>query len=426
MFDELRRANDNSRNPPRMRSPFDDHDPWADVPDPEEGDISTFQFRTPGGGRGTFSFTSRTYISNNRSAPGSPRRAGGMGGMGPQIFPYDHMPSGFGNTNRMPDDPDGLRGQQPANLQDLFSVILQTMQNPNGFPNHPGAPFAAGVRAGDRNFAAGNRHPSPFDLLTAIFNPELAGRHGDAVFSQEAFDRILEQLGQQESNAPPPASEEAIRQLPKKEVDKSMLGEDGLAECSICMDNVELGTEVTSLPCNHWFHGDCVVAWLKEHDTCPHCRSPISSTQGDDNIASGSRTRPRSMSPGVRRSRTQQSSHRPDLSPPLTPPRWGSRANPVVIPESPTDVREARNRYYERSNSERDAVRRSTSPIRANQNQPEQYYGGRHESTDYYAGRPDASRRNSSYRRQSRQEQPRSPGGGGVTGWIRDHLPGGR
>lgn len=54
-----------------------------------------------------------------------------------------------------------------------------------------------------------------------------------------------------------------------------MMGSDGKAECSVCMDAVNIGDEVTVLPCNHWFHEDCVGAWLKEHDTCPHCRAGI-------------------------------------------------------------------------------------------------------------------------------------------------------
>ncbi|KAH8754799.1 hypothetical protein F5883DRAFT_572427 [Diaporthe sp. PMI_573] len=35
------------------------------------------------------------------------------------------------------------------------------------------------------------------------------------------------------------------------------------------------GEEVTVLPCKHWFHGECVVSWLKMHNTCPICRASI-------------------------------------------------------------------------------------------------------------------------------------------------------
>ncbi|KIW90577.1 uncharacterized protein Z519_09224, partial [Cladophialophora bantiana CBS 173.52] len=79
------------------------------------------------------------------------------------------------------------------------------------------------------------------------------------------------------STAPPPTLEEAIGSpLGKKRVDREMLSDDGKAEFWICMNNVELGSEVTVLPCNHGFHEECVTSWLKEQDTCPHCRKPIS------------------------------------------------------------------------------------------------------------------------------------------------------
>lgn len=116
--------------------------------------------------------------------------------------------------------------------------------------------------------------PNPLAFLSNILNFD---RHGDAVYSQEEFDRIISQLVEQNSsgNAPPPAPETAIRQLPKKTVDQEFLGPEGKAECSICMDPVEMGSEVTVLPCKHWFHGNCIELWLNQHNTCPHCRRPI-------------------------------------------------------------------------------------------------------------------------------------------------------
>ena len=113
-------------------------------------------------------------------------------------------------------------------------------------------------------------------IFAQFLNPANAA-HGDAVYTEEALDRVITQFMEQTygSSAPGPASAEAISRLPKKKADKSMMGSDGKAECSVCMDNVEIGDEVTVLPCSHWFHGECVGAWLKEHDTCPHCRQGI-------------------------------------------------------------------------------------------------------------------------------------------------------
>jgi E3 ubiquitin-protein ligase RNF115/126 len=103
------------------------------------------------------------------------------------------------------------------------------------------------------------------------------GRQGDAVYSQEELDRVISQLIDQNTNggAPPPAAQSAIQSLPKRKVDKEMLGNDAKAECSICMDAVALGTEVAVLPCKHWFHFSCIEMWLNQHNTCPHCRRGI-------------------------------------------------------------------------------------------------------------------------------------------------------
>lgn len=119
--------------------------------------------------------------------------------------------------------------------------------------------------------------PNPLSILGALLSMD---RNGDAVYSQEELDRVISQLIDQNTNgtAPPPASESAIHSLPKKKVDRQMMGTEGKAECSICMDAVELGTEVTLLPCTHWFHFDCIEAWLSQHNTCPHCRRSIDST----------------------------------------------------------------------------------------------------------------------------------------------------
>jgi len=101
----------------------------------------------------------------------------------------------------------------------------------------------------------------------------------DAVYSQEAFDRIITQLREANANAggAPPASQSAIDKLQTKEVDDEMLGasEDNKPKCVICVDEMVKGEKASVLPCNHFFHGECVTPWLKQHNTCPVCRRSI-------------------------------------------------------------------------------------------------------------------------------------------------------
>jgi len=193
----------------------------------------------------------------------------------------------------------------------------------------------------------------PINPLAAIFaqlmNPGNAA-HGDFVYSQEALDRIISQLMEQNAtgNAPGPATREAIDSLPKKMVTMEDLGPDGRAECSICMDEVTVGEEVTELPCHHWFHQQCIDMWLGEHDTCPHCRKGIM-----DHDKSNESTSNSSNTTGTSSSSTNA---------PATPshPRQqmpgafgsGTADSPFVIPETPEQVR-LQAQQDQRSSSER-------------------------------------------------------------------------
>ena len=51
--------------------------------------------------------------------------------------------------------------------------------------------------------------------------------------------------------------------------------EDG-KRCPICLDDFESGQEVMLTPCNHMFHEDCIMPWVKSNSQCPVCRYAFS------------------------------------------------------------------------------------------------------------------------------------------------------
>lgn len=221
----------------------------------------------------------RTYTS-----PGGRTTFSIITGTGPEIRRMGHNHE-HGEHDHNHDDDFEMYGHPPhrRSLPGIPEVTFITVgSNADRRPRIFGDAMG-GVRppqAGPPGFE-GNLH----GLFSLLFSPGLMDPnavHGDAVYSQEALDRIITQLmeANPQSNAAPPATEQAIEKLEKKKLDKEMIGESDKVECTICIDEMSEGDEVTVLPCKHWFHGECVVLWLKEHNTCPICRAPIEKRDG--------------------------------------------------------------------------------------------------------------------------------------------------
>jgi len=52
----------------------------------------------------------------------------------------------------------------------------------------------------------------------------------------------------------------------------------GVAECSVCLDDITYDTCIVQLPCSHGFHEDCIERWLTEKsDACPVCNASVTS-----------------------------------------------------------------------------------------------------------------------------------------------------
>jgi len=177
---------------------------------------------------------------------------------------------------------------QPEFIEQMLQQVFTNIGAGQGAgfgQGRPGAPRGFMYVGPGGDGRDGRGAPQGLDDIFQMFGMGRGGVHGDAVYSQEALDRIITQLMEQHQsgNAPGPASADAIQSLPTKKITDADFGDNGKAECSICMDEAEVGSSVTILPCSHWFHFDCINAWLSEHDTCPHCRQGIMARDQPDN-----------------------------------------------------------------------------------------------------------------------------------------------
>jgi len=94
-----------------------------------------------------------------------------------------------------------------------------------------------------------------------------------SVSGGDIMDRLIEEFLRNDPNrhGPPPASEKAINELNEKKFGSSL----GCKACIICQDDYVNEDIILDMPCNHDFHKDCLVSWLKLHNTCPVCRKDI-------------------------------------------------------------------------------------------------------------------------------------------------------
>ncbi|MED6119519.1 hypothetical protein PIB30_012710 [Stylosanthes scabra] len=90
--------------------------------------------------------------------------------------------------------------------------------------------------------------------------------------SDPTIDEFIQNLVENNSNrpGPPPASSSAIAALPVVRLAREQLASD--PNCAICKDEFEVDGEVRELPCKHFYHCDCILPWLRIHNTCPVCR----------------------------------------------------------------------------------------------------------------------------------------------------------
>ncbi|PWA55498.1 zinc finger, RING/FYVE/PHD-type [Artemisia annua] len=81
--------------------------------------------------------------------------------------------------------------------------------------------------------------------------------------------KIIKRLGRfyRQNSA---AAKASTGQKNEKKMDED--DDDDYKKCVICLEDFELKEVVMVTPCNHIFHEDCILPWVKSHGRCPVCR----------------------------------------------------------------------------------------------------------------------------------------------------------
>ena len=75
----------------------------------------------------------------------------------------------------------------------------------------------------------------------------------------------------------PPASERAINNLKKIEINENNINTFNEQVCNVCLEIYKEGQISIKLDCGHCFHEKCIVQWLTMRNTCPVCRHELES-----------------------------------------------------------------------------------------------------------------------------------------------------
>lgn len=208
--------------------------------------------------------------SSNEARSGSTRRQGGLGG-DPHRGIFDILQQ---LLVQEPDreEPSRDEARRPTiRVHNIDPGTRNNQQTP--FVFNPEATLAAGrsgtvVTTGLPAIIAQLMNTIGGGTISASFNP------ADYAWGQSGLDDIITQLLQQVEGGAPPASNDDVEKLKPEPYEGSTRDND--SQCSVCLTDFELQEEVIILPnCSHIFHPTCITNWLKLHDSCPICRTPL-------------------------------------------------------------------------------------------------------------------------------------------------------
>lgn len=121
-----------------------------------------------------------------------------------------------------------------------------------------------------------------WEILLAAnnFSGEFEVENDDGVLYVTVQDEYLYAQTESALKGSPPAAKSVVENLVSVVLTKDYVKENNVV-CAVCKDEIGVEERATRLPCNHHYHGECIVPWLNMRNTCPVCRFELPTDDAD-------------------------------------------------------------------------------------------------------------------------------------------------
>ncbi|CAH8306277.1 unnamed protein product [Eruca vesicaria subsp. sativa] len=179
------------------------------------------------------------------------------------------------------------RGRRPVSVAQLLQgtraglTLAPAAQTNNADPDHDDADRERG-----RVIVT-----NPYNQIVAVPSsavsdslPPLVPGSLSEYFIGPEFETFLESLTETDPSryGTPPARRDTVEALASVKIQGEGL------QCSVCLDDFEVGTLGKQMPCKHSFHPHCLLPWLELHSSCPVCRCQLPTAEEDETKTNGS------------------------------------------------------------------------------------------------------------------------------------------
>ena len=156
----------------------------------------------------------------------------------------------------------------------LCEEILPSYEN-NILPPDKYTPYTTNTDPEPTIIRITNPNNPLVQLITNLMNSE---------YENDEIENILNYIMNNDENkyGSPPAAKSEINKLKKYVLSKENLNNFGCENsCSVCKEDFAIGNKMMDLPCKHYFHEECLLPWLNQHDSCPICRFELKTDDPD-------------------------------------------------------------------------------------------------------------------------------------------------